>query len=297
MAKNIFWIASYPKSGNTLMRIILNSLFFTADGKGGIKKIGYIPAFEKTERLNPIKKINSSDFINLNKLDILYKYFLILQSKDNLKIKEDFIFLKTHNALVSYFGHPFTNEKNTIGYIYIIRDPRDVAISWSHHSGLTLDDSINFMINDKAYTAWGKSKKSLLSNNIEPKTLLLDWETHVNSWDSHGLLVPKLTIKYENLVYNKKETIYKIVNFFSKNYNFNFSNIDEKIDNIINETNINYLQKSELENGFNEAQKEKFFRKGEKNQWKEKLNDKQIKLIENKFKEMMLKYDYKLNFN
>ena len=32
MSKKIFWIASYPKSGNTLIRAILASLFFTKDG-------------------------------------------------------------------------------------------------------------------------------------------------------------------------------------------------------------------------------------------------------------------------
>ena len=32
MSKHIFWIASYPKSGNTLVRALITSLFFTDDG-------------------------------------------------------------------------------------------------------------------------------------------------------------------------------------------------------------------------------------------------------------------------
>ena len=32
MSNHIFWVASYPKSGNTLLRSILISLFFTSDG-------------------------------------------------------------------------------------------------------------------------------------------------------------------------------------------------------------------------------------------------------------------------
>ena len=32
MTKHIFWLASYPKSGNTLLRAILSSLFFTENG-------------------------------------------------------------------------------------------------------------------------------------------------------------------------------------------------------------------------------------------------------------------------
>ena len=33
MSKHIFWIASYPKSGNTLVRAILSALFFSREGK------------------------------------------------------------------------------------------------------------------------------------------------------------------------------------------------------------------------------------------------------------------------
>ena len=296
MSKNIFWIASYPKSGNTLLRIILSSIFFSKDGKNGIKKISHIPAFEKTSRLDHIKKINSLDFSKLDKLDILYKYLLFLQSKDMLGIKEDFIFLKTHYALVSYFDHPFTNEKNTVVYKYISRDPRDIVLSWASHAELSVNESVDFLINENAYMAWGRSIKGMLPKNTEPKTLLLNWEAHVTSWTNYGLEVPNLIIKYEDLVYNKKETIKKIIEFFSKNFNFKFSNITNKIDNIINETEIKNLQKIEIEEGFKEAKEGRFFREGKKNQWQEKLNDKQIKLIENKFKKIMIKFGYELRF-
>ena len=35
-------------------------------------------------------------------------------------------------------NHRFTDE-NTIGAIYIVRDPRDVALSCAHHFGQTRD--------------------------------------------------------------------------------------------------------------------------------------------------------------
>ena len=41
---------------------------------------------------------------------------------------------------------PFTNQQNTRGIIYILRDPRDVCISYSKHSGITIDKCIDFMI-------------------------------------------------------------------------------------------------------------------------------------------------------
>ena len=38
-SKHLFLISSYPKSGNTLLRIILSSLFFSKDGKTNLEKV------------------------------------------------------------------------------------------------------------------------------------------------------------------------------------------------------------------------------------------------------------------
>ncbi len=83
--------------------------------------------------------------------------------------------------------------------------------------------------------------------------------------------------------------------FFIKNYNFNFSNLDEKIKNIYESTNFIKLKENEKKLGFNEATNGPFFRVGEKNQWKNILNNNQLKLIENKFKKTMINFGYKLS--
>ncbi len=65
MSKNIFWISSYPKSGNTLVRAILTGLFFSDDGRVTFEDMGNIGLFETARRLNFIKAINNKDFYNL----------------------------------------------------------------------------------------------------------------------------------------------------------------------------------------------------------------------------------------
>ena len=57
MNKNIFWISSYPKSENTLVRAILTGLFFSNDGKVKFEEMSNIGLFETTRRLNFIKSI------------------------------------------------------------------------------------------------------------------------------------------------------------------------------------------------------------------------------------------------
>ena len=289
MSKKIFWIASYPKSGNTLIRAILASLFFTKDGIFSFEILKKILLFENFQRLNFIKKENIQDYKKLSDLKILSKYWLKMQSKENLGLRDgEFCFLKTHSAQLTYFDNYFTDIKHTLGFIYIIRDPRDVSISYTHHSINSLDETILHMTNN---TAGLDYEQNTIENKIKPIVFVSRWDVHAKSW---GLFqVPNLVLRYEDIVEKKKEIIYRIINFFEKNYNFKFHNIDHKIENIITSTDFETLKKSEKKYGFDEAIKnQSFFNMGKSQQWKTQLNPAQKNLIENEFKEEMIKFKY-----
>ena len=98
----------------------------------------------------------------MGKNEVLSKYWLDLQSKTNMLLKEDFTFLKIHRALVTYGNYFFANENHCRGYFYLIRDPRDVAVSWAKHSNVSINKSIDFLINELFGTEWNHSKKFLL---------------------------------------------------------------------------------------------------------------------------------------
>ena len=129
--KKIFWIASYPKSGNTWMRAILLSLFFTKDGIFNFKLFNQIRYFDTPGNYEFIKSLNLDDFKNLNNLSIIAKYWIEAQNKINSDNK--LRLFKTHNALGSVNNYNFTDRDNTCGCIYIVRDPRNVVISMSNH--------------------------------------------------------------------------------------------------------------------------------------------------------------------
>ena len=291
MSKHIFWISSYPKSGNTLVRAIISALFFSRNGKFQLDQLKHTGQFERRDRLNLIKKINEEEFLNLDKLKILSKYWLTLQNNENMKIKKGFGFIKSHSSYVSMFNNWFTNLNNTAGYIYIIRDPRDVAISWAKHANLSYDDSISFMINFNSCIEWAQTN-SELPENIKPKTFLSSWDEHVLSWTKNNLDVPKLVLRYEDLVYKKKEAVKIIVNFFEKNFKIKFYSNDKKIANIVESTSFEELRSQESKFGFAEASSGVFFRRGEKNQWKNELTVEQIARLENKFRDFINKFSY-----
>ena len=103
-AKHIFWIASYPKSGNTWVRNIISKLFFNAS------------SFSDT--LNYVRSI----------YDIRSQKDIWDSPEINLE-KYNFSFLKTHAEFsklpLSYLDVLIT----TVGFIYIYRHPLDVLIS------------------------------------------------------------------------------------------------------------------------------------------------------------------------
>ena len=142
MNKQIFWIASYPKSGNTLLRSIISSIFFTNDGLFNFKLLKNIPIIESTINLEFIKKNHPRDYINKHNLEVLSKYWQAIQSRENLGFNSDFLFVKTHHALSKVFNHSFTSDSCTRGIIYVVRDPRDVVLSYAHHFNSSIEKSI-----------------------------------------------------------------------------------------------------------------------------------------------------------
>ena len=293
MSKHIFWIASYPKSGNTLVRALITSLFFTDDGVFDFKLLKNIPVIESTYNLNFVKKINTQDYDSLHKLEILSKYWQRMQTKENLKFEGDFMFVKTHHALVKILNNSFTTKENTLGIIYVVRDPRDIVLSMCNHFNFTIEKSMDRLFKEDFGIRWN-DKAKLYEIKQPPMTLISSWERHFMSWNRYVFDCPRLIIKFEDLVYKKRETINKIIDFFT-NFNFKFSNLDRKIENMITSSDFNHLKKTEDKNGFEEApSKNVFFNKGTKDQWMEKLSNEQILRIEKTYYHLLKELDYKI---
>tara|TARA_B100000989_G_scaffold282592_1_gene247814 strand:- start:3099 stop:3983 length:885 start_codon:yes stop_codon:yes gene_type:complete len=293
MDKQIFWVASYPKSGNTLLRAIVSSLFFTKDGCFNFKLLKTIVLFEEMSRLSSCTKTSSNEMNIRNtasKLNLIYENLFEMQSKKNLGFKEDFAFFKTHfNA--NYNGKSFLIKEFIRGILYIYRDPRDICLSWARHANVSNRKSLNFLLDKNASINWTDIENFRNYNENAP-VYLSDWQNHFMSWTENDLDCPFFLISYENLVYDKKNTVLKLLDFFKHNYNIEFSNKDEKINNIIATTDFENLKKMEKDIGFKEATNKNFFAIGKKEQWRKDLTKEEIDMIENKFSKCMIKLKY-----
>ena len=289
----IIWIASYPKSGNTWIRSIISSMLLTKTGKFNFNLLDSIKVFDIPSRYEFVKHVNKIDYKKLNDLNILSKYWLDSQKKIYKKNNHTFFknisFFKTHSANINLDNKQFTNTDNSAGLIYIVRDPRDVVISYAKHYDKSIDTTINNMLNHMHILKTTEKKSPIL---ISKPNL------HYKSWQY--LKVPKLIIKYENLLTNPQKIINEIMLFFQIFFNYNFDKHKEILENIVKTTKFKRMQNFEKKNGFNEAPyasqnknfKELFFRKGSSKQWVNILTPNQIKKIESHCNDLMKKFDY-----
>ncbi len=278
--KNLLWVASYPKSGNTWMRAILTSLFYSDDGIFDFKLLPKIDQFEKLQYFDFIKDININDYKRLNELPIISKYWSEAQKRI---VSKELVFFKTHSCNYSHNNLNYTNQIKTRGGIYIIRDPRDIAVSYSKFIGESIDKTIDYML--------GQSRQ-IWNQNKSLGIILSRWDYHVSSW--LNLKAPIIFIRYEDLLDKTEKILNELINFLAEELKIKINVNQKKIDNIIQSTSFNLLKQKEEKEGFREASKSSaFFREGKSMQWKKNLNEKQISKIEISFSEVMKKFNYK----
>ena len=270
----IIWLASYPKSGNTWLRSFLVNYLNKHTSNFDLRLVDQIKKFPNIELFDELN-------INFNKFPEIVKNWIQMQEFINLK--NEFTYLKTHNAMCTINNYPFTNKLNTIGFIYLVRDPRDVVISYSHH----INESIEYTFNIMKQNSFGRFKHQ---GNETNEIMMGSWAENYKSWKNYSS-VKKIIIKYEDLILNPYETFFKIINYLNK---INGLTIDrEMIKKSIDNTSFKNLQNLEKKFGFKEKKKEGiFFRKGKSENWKNELDKKIAFQIEQAFEEEMKELNY-----
>ena len=275
----IIWLASYPKSGNTLLRSILASYLFSNDGN---LKLDYIYKIRQFPSIDDFQKLN----IDLSNEKEVFQNFIEAQkiiNKDK-KIK----FIKTHSSLARINNCNFTDFNNSLGAIYVVRDPRNVVTSFAHHYNLSIGQAVSVMIDPKRW---------LVKTDLVYKTFMSSWSINYNSWKQMKNKV--LFVKYEDLLNRKKTTLIKIFKFLDE---LGFKNLKldmDKLNKVIESSDFSTMQKLEKNEDFKEGvidqetgKRKTFFRLGPKNDWKQILDNKYKEKIEIVFKKEMTELGY-----
>tara|TARA_X000001036_G_C20452756_1_gene714052 strand:+ start:13 stop:855 length:843 start_codon:yes stop_codon:yes gene_type:complete len=278
----IIWLASYPKSGNTWVRSMITSLLYSEDGNFDFRLIGKIDQF-------PEKKYFKDLIKDFNDFQEIYKNWIVAQDKINLdgKVK----ILKTHQGKFTISNNNFTNNENTLGVIYIVRDPRTLVKSISNHYTLSAEDAFNFLIHPRLMG----DGKSFKEKEYGLYNILGKWDEHYRSWTTNKNNL--LLIKYEDLIKNTEVELKKIIEFLQKYLTFEFD--EKKIKNILKTTSFESLKNMEKLGKFKEQSENKidgkkveFFNLGPKNIWQENLKKEIVLKIERNFYSAMKELNY-----
>ena len=277
----IIWLASYPKSGNTLLRSILSTYFYSQDGVLQFENLNKISQFPQTHHFLPLG-------IDIENDKEVFKNFINAQNLINEE-KGKLKFFKTHSSLCKIHDCNFTDLKNTLGAIYIVRDPRNVVTSFANHYSLNIDQATETILDDSRFME--KTFKNC-------KVFLGSWSSNYNSWKNLQKSKKYLLIKYEDLITKKKSVILKIFKFF-ETLGFK-SEIDMiKLNKAIKTTDFDNMKTKEEKETFKEAliddktgKRKIFFNLGPKNDWRKYLDDKNKEKIETNFYNEMKELEY-----
>ena len=279
----IIWLSSYPKSGNTWLRSLLASYYFSKEGDFDFNLLSNIDQFPSYDYFKDYNKI----FLNPSETA---EFWIEEQKKINTdkKIK----FFKTHNALCKINNYSFTDSNNTLGAIYIIRDPRNVITSVANHYEIDLDQAYEFMTTEQKAIIQKKE------NSFVGFVALFSWIFHQASWINNKMF-PTLIIRYEDLQNETFLTLKKVINFIDDLSKSKNSFKRDKAKKSIQSCDFERLKKLEINDGFNESpvskkdnKRIKFFKLGRDNDYKKLLNKDLITKMNLKFKDEIKRFNY-----
>ena len=268
--KNLVWLASYPKSGNTWIRACL--MLATTGDLSLDKLINIVPYF-------PL--LNNSHFKNTTFSGPIEAGRAAVKMWDKTQFdlssysSDKRIIVKTHQVFGNINSVQFPNLDCAFGVIQIVRDPRDVALSYAAHYGRDIDSAIEKLFDEK----------NSINELSQPGSFefISSWELNYLSWQDAAF--PKLVIRYEDLLTSPERTLDSIFDFMELNPKILTAQIIEK-------TSFQSLASMEIKNGFKEASSHsKFFRVGKEGQWSN-LTKRQREKIEKKFSRTMKSLGY-----
>ena len=167
--KGIYWLASYPKSGNTWFRAFLANLLAEIKTPININELGGTPTASARFIFDDTTGLDSAD-LTFEEIDCLRPPVYELLASET----EEPVFLKIHDAYTyTSAGVPLVSTTATLGAIYFIRNPLDVAVSFAHHSACEVQEIIDTM-GDMDYAFCKSTRKQA----IQLRQLLTSWSKH-----------------------------------------------------------------------------------------------------------------------
>lgn len=273
------WLVSYPKSGNTWLRLLLSNL---------------LSGREEPEDINNLC-LTMRSLVNkagIEEQTLVDTHLLTRQECDRFRpalmaqawreASNSDVFIKLHDAyrrLVD--GMPVLGPPARAA-IYMLRDPRDVAVSLAFHNGQTIGRGVSQILSAKTRMGGENPQQAQIA---QP---LLDWSGHVRSWTGQRD-VPILVLRYEDLQAETAAVFGRAITFLG------LPGAPHQIERAVRHADFSLVQRQEADRGFNERQANStapFFRSGQAGGWRQVLSAEQALAIETAHGAVMAEFGY-----
>ncbi len=275
--RSLFWIASYPKSGNTWLRIFLANYLLGGKDPLPINKVGVLGLADGDARHYARAKGSDYDLSDPIETVALRSRFLRQANHTGPKVA----LVKTHCFNSTINNVTLIPPQLTRGAIYVIRHPGDVAVSFASHYGCSIDEAINRLAQQRAVVG-GDDGTALQFTS--------DWSSHVHSWA--GAMKHKVrTIRYEDMHSAPQVTFASILQHLQVP-------VDEaKLDRAIQNSSFAELKRQEKADGFieNTPHQPLFFRKGKVGGWRKILTKSQAKKLAQDHRDALKRFNYSMS--
>ena len=271
---NIVWLASYPKSGNTWIRAFLANLVANRSDPVPLNDLPKYCEDEARPELFTMAAGKPSTELSLDEILATRPrvHELIAANARGTR------FVKTHNYAGAFNGHPLHNAEVTAGAVYVVRNPLDVAVSMTHHFGLTIDEAIERL---------GDENVATVNDALFVSQVLGSWSMHVKGWaDMANASV--LVLRYEDLLDKPAKQFAKIAKLVGLGQDRN------RVERAMKHAGFQSLSSMEKKHGFVESSDKgaRFFRKGRVNEWRETLGREQVQRVIDAHREQMQRFGY-----
>lgn len=259
-----FWLASYPKSGNTWLRLALGSL-----SQGGAQvdfrsQTFFAPLAARRAELEDVLDAPAGDLTD-DEAEALRPRLYEAQARAAATP----LFRKVHDANGrTCNGEHLFPPGITLGAVYVVRDPRDVAASLAHHSAISVDRAIARMADPVATLSANVS-----SGKPQLRQRLSTWSLHVDGWLDQGQSL--LLLRYEDMLADPASTLGRVARHLC------LDTASDAIGRAVEATSFARLRAAEERDGFREGSMTgaRFFRRGVAGGWRDTLTAAQAERI------------------
>ncbi|HTW07416.1 MAG TPA: sulfotransferase domain-containing protein [Acidimicrobiales bacterium] len=278
MTPNTVWLASYPKSGNTWLRAVYTALVHDAPPDVNSLLGAELPASRRL--FDNALGLRSSD-LRADEIDRLRPRAdeLVAAATGNAKWR------KIHDALLpGPDGELIVSVEATRCALYLVRDPRDVAVSLAHHLDGSLRAAVESLSSHMAMFGASRGSGGL---GVQLRQRLSTWSGHVRSWTEQTLF-PVHVVRYEDCTREPVATFMEAFRAAGVNTS------RDRLERAIKWASWDALAAQEDEAGFREKQSRQhaFFRRGQAGGWVDELPEELAELVVSEHGDVMAQLGY-----